>query len=257
MVGRARNRTLDGVRGCLAVLVLVHHLFSSHGTERGNSFLYFSSAASVWVFFVLSACVLTKSWDGRYLVFLARRFVRLWPLYALCVGGGYALQGIAPSLPQFFWMPITNTPPVADPPAWSLVIEAWAMLAMPLFVLVGRASFAWLVIALLGTFIAGEFYPYAIFAGFFFVGAWLSRYELRWTVFEGRVPQWLGRISYPLYLSHVPVLWYLDLPPWLSLPLAFAVAQLLTLTVEKWSIAASRAILPRRRPASQAVLAHV
>jgi len=257
MVGAARNRTLDGVRGCLAVLVMIHHVFSSHGTERGNSILYFSSAAAVWVFFALSSCVLTRSWDGRYFVFLVRRFVRLWPLYTVCIGAGYALQGIEPSVLQFFWMPVTNKPPVADPPAWSLTFEAWAMLAMPLFVWVGRASFAWLMIALLATFLAGLLYPYAIFAGFFFVGAWLSRFELRWSVFEGPLPQFLGRISYPLYLSHVPVLWYLGLPSVVSIPLAFGVATILTVTVEAWSIRASRAIRPSLRRASQPALARV
>ena len=57
-----------------------------------------------------------------------------------------------------------------------------------------------------------------------------------------KLPQWLGRISYPLYLTHVPIIWYMHLPLFVSVPLAFAAAEILARTVEVWSIRASRAI---------------
>ena len=57
-----------------------------------------------------------------------------------------------------------------------------------------------------------------------------------------RAPQWLGRISYPLYLTHVPIIWYMHLPLAVSIPLALAVAEILARTVEVWSIMASRSI---------------
>jgi peptidoglycan/LPS O-acetylase OafA/YrhL len=238
--GAERNRTLDGIRGCLAMVVMANHVLQACGSTA----LFLPAGIAVWIFFALSACVLTRSWDGHYLQFLARRFVRLWPMYALGLGAGSLLLGVAPSLPQLLWLHLANagTAPAADPPAWSLTIEAWAMLAMPLIVWVGRASFAWLAIAILGSFVLGAINSYAIFAWFFFAGAWASRFDLRLRVFEMKVPQWLGRVSYPLYLTHVPIIWYMHLPLAVSIPLALAVAEILARTVEVWSIRASRSI---------------
>ena len=55
---------------------------------------------------------------------------------------------------------------------------------------------------------------YADFAFFFFVGAWISRYALRWAPPEARLPQWLGRISYPSNICHQPLLVFSGLPLW-------------------------------------------
>lgn len=200
------------------------------------------AAIAVLLFFVISGCVLTRGWDGRFGRFLVRRVVRLWPVYALCISAGYLMSGIEPSLLQFVWLPISSatTGPAVDPPAWSLTVEAWAMLAMPLFVWVGRASGIRLVIVLLLCLIAGEFSGYALIAACFFVGAWLSRVELRWAPLEGWLPQWLGRISYPLYICHNPLISFTGLPLWVSVLLALGAADLLSRTVEKWSIDASR-----------------
>ena len=240
MAGAGRNRTVDGIRGCLAVVVLASHVLQSHGSNA----LFGPASSAVAIIFALSACVLVRSWNGRYLEFLARRFVRLWPMYALGLAAGYLLLGAEPSPALFFWIPVSTAgnAPVADPPAWSLTIEAWGMLAMPAFVWVGRGSSGRLAIAMVGTIVAGEVNPDAFFGWFFFLGAWASRFELRWRVFEMPIPQWLGRISYPLYLIHVPILWYAHLPLIISIPLAFVAAAVLTETVEKWSIKASRAV---------------
>jgi peptidoglycan/LPS O-acetylase OafA/YrhL len=240
VAGTHRNRTLDGLRGCLAVFVLVNHVLQA----RGITALFLPAGVAVWIFFGLSAHVLTRSWDGNYLQFLVRRFVRLWPMCALGLCMGSLLLGIAPSLQELFWLHLSNpnTAPLADPPAWSLTVEAWAMVAMPVIVWVGRASFVWLVAAFLGAFILAMGNSYAVFAWFFLIGAWLSRYDPRVGFLEMRIPQWLGRISYPLYLIHVPIIWYMHLPLAVSIPMAFAAAEILARTVEAWSIRASRAI---------------
>jgi peptidoglycan/LPS O-acetylase OafA/YrhL len=236
----SRNLTLDGLRGCLAALVLVDHAC----TSVGNGVLMTPASIAVLLFFAISGCVLTRGWDSRFGAFLARRVVRLWPVYALCLGAGYWMSGIEPSLLQFVWLPISGatTGPAVDPPAWSLSVEAWAMLAMPLFVWVGRAPGIRLAIALLACLIVGEFSGYALFAACFFAGAWLSRFELRWTPLEMRLPQWLGRISYPLYICHNPIISFTGLPLWASVPLALVAADLLSRTVEAWSIEASRRV---------------
>jgi peptidoglycan/LPS O-acetylase OafA/YrhL len=237
----SRNHTLDGLRGCLAVVVVLNH--AAH--LRGYGGLTWPANASVAIFFMLSACVLTRSWDGRYLLFLARRAVRLWPTYALCLFAGTLFFHQTIALAWYVWFPLAlpGTAPAVDVPVWSLTIEAWAMPFMPLFVWVARRSFIRLVAALAVTLVVAEFvYPPAVFDVFFFAGAWLSRFDLRWTPLETAVPQWLGRISYPLYLCHWPIVWGLGLPLYASMPLTFAVAFVLGETVEAWSIAASRSV---------------
>jgi peptidoglycan/LPS O-acetylase OafA/YrhL len=233
-----RNHSLDGLRGCLAVLVLAYHALLT----LGNGSLAVPARFAVWTFFILSACVLTRSWDSRYGAFLLRRLLRLWPAYAVCMAAGYALSGLAPSAWQFAWIPVDSWPPAANSAAWSLTIEAAAMLAMPLIVFVGRGSIARLTIALLATLIAQFFTGYAFYAAFFFVGSWFSRFDVRLPLLGTRLPQWLGRISYPLYICHVPLITFTGLPLWASVPLVFAVAAILCETVEKWSIMASRRV---------------
>jgi peptidoglycan/LPS O-acetylase OafA/YrhL len=236
VIGAKRNETLDGLRGCLAALVLIHHALLTQGIE----ILIVPARLAVWTFFIMSACVLTPGWDGRYGRFLARRVVRLWPTFAFCMGMAYALSGLPPSPWNFIWVP---PPYEGDPASWSLTIEMAAMLLMPLFVFVARGGTARLVIALLGTFVVQMLVSgYAGFAYFFFLGAYLSRFAIRWAPLEGRVPQWLGRISYSLYICHQPILVFSRLPLWASMPLALLVAELLTRTVEAWSIQASRKV---------------
>jgi len=240
----ARNPTLDGIRGCLAVVVMLNH--AAH--LRGWASLTWPANASVAVFFMLSACVLTRAWDGRYLTFLARRALRLWPTYALCLLAGALVFGQTVPLPYYAWFPLTtpDAAPMADVPTWSLTVEAWAMPFMPLFIWVARRRFAWLAAAIVGTLaIAQLAYPPAAFGIFFFAGAWASRFQPRWAPLETALPQWLGRISYPLYLCHWPIVWGLGLPLYVSIPLTLAAAHLLAGTVEAWSIAASRSV-PRR-----------
>lgn len=233
----SRNHSLDGLRGCLAVVVLADHAFLSFGNEA----LMVPARLAVWGFFIMSASVLTRAWDGAYLSFLVRRFVRLWPVHAVCLTAAFAMSGLPVDAWQYVWVPVN--PPIANSPIWSLTVEMAAMFLMPAFVYVGRGSFARLVIGLLAALAVQLFLmPYAVFACFFFIGAWLSRFELRAPFLESRPVQWLGRISYPLYLCHVPIISWMGLPLAASIPLAFATAALLTVTVEKWSIRASRRI---------------
>jgi peptidoglycan/LPS O-acetylase OafA/YrhL len=231
-----RNRSLDGLRGCLAVVVLADHACLSMGSEA----LMVPARLAVWTFFVMSACVLARAWDGAYLTFLLRRFVRLWPVHAVSLSTAFAMSGLPVDPWQYIWVPVN--PPLANSPIWSLTVEMAAMFLMPVFVYVGRGSFGRLVIGLLATVVVQFVMPYAVFAWFFMIGAWAARFEFSWPPLESRPAQWLGRISYPLYLCHVPIISWTGLPLMASIPLAFATAALLTVTVEAWSIRAARAI---------------
>ena len=234
-----RNRTLDGIRGSLALLVLVWH--TAKGTAFDNPFCMAISQYAVMGFFILSGLVLTRAWDGDVPAFLIRRFVRLWPLYALALAAGFLAAHRAPLWSQFVWYPLMNSRDntLVDHPAWSLCIEAWAMLAMPLVALAGR-SIAGAIAGVAACFVAARWDTNFGFGVFFVLGAFLARFEIRMKLFEMALLQWLGKISYPLYLTHWMVLNYLHGPLWARVALSFAIAQLLTWTVERWSISGSR-----------------
>jgi peptidoglycan/LPS O-acetylase OafA/YrhL len=242
-----RLPALDGLRGTLACVVFLHHAFEH------NLLLHYLSQAAVAAFFVISGNVLTRSWDGRFGKFLVRRFLRLWPLFVLCLGAGFLLSRQPVVWTQFFWFPLIgpNDPVQIDPPAWSLCIEAWAMLAMPLFVWAGTGSIIRAELAVFACVLGVLVDPRIFFGVFFILGAWTARFDIRLAALEWSLPQWLGRISYSFYLSHWLVLHYVPGGLPVTGPLSFLIGWLLCETVEKWSIRASR--LWRPAPARDAV----
>jgi len=249
----AHNRTLDGIRGCFALAVVAWHTRAEvWATDTHGAFAHFlaivtwtGAQIAVLGFFVLSGLVLTRAWKGSYPRFLLRRFVRLWPLYALTLAAGYALAHRPPLWSEFFWWPILSAhhPLHINDPAWSLCVEAWAMLFMPLFVWAGRGRLIRALAVAAGFLLAARLADSNfVFAFFFITGAFLSRFELRLPVMEAAIFQFFGRISYPLYLSHWLVLHYTPAPILVRVVVCFVVAWLLTITVERWSIVGSRAV---------------
>ena len=232
-----RVPALDGLRGVLACIVLAYHA-SAPGVV-----LFGLSKLAVFAFFVISGWVLTLSWDGRYLRFLLCRFARLWPVYALCLGLGYLFSGYPVIWTQFFWVPLigADDPIKIDPPAWSLCIEAFAMPAMPLFVWATQGHRVRLYVGVAACLCGAVINANVIAGSAFLGGAWLSRFRWNCRMLEWWLPQWLGRISYPLYLSHWLILRYVPAAAIVKIPLAFAAAWLLSISVERWSIAASQA----------------
>jgi peptidoglycan/LPS O-acetylase OafA/YrhL len=97
VVASARVTAIDGLRGLLAVVVLAWHVCAPFGIN----WMLVPANLAVGLFFVLSSYVLTRSWEGRFGVFLARRVVRLWPVYALCLAQGYIIAGVQPVWSEF------------------------------------------------------------------------------------------------------------------------------------------------------------
>jgi peptidoglycan/LPS O-acetylase OafA/YrhL len=238
-----RVAAVDGLRGLLALTVVAWHV----GGPLGATWLLIPANLAVMTFFVISGYVLTRGWDGRFGIFLLRRLARLWPVYALCLGVGYLVAGVHPVWSEFLWYPLigANTKPFIDPPVWSLFLEAWTMPFMPLIVWAGAGAPIRTALCMTMLIFASLADP-RISVGVLFVGgAFLARADYRSRLLESAVPQWLGRISYSLYLTHWLVLALATraFGPWgavAALPAVFAVAWLVWRSVERPSIWASR-----------------
>lgn len=194
----SRIAALDGLRGLLACVVLVCHAIMLFGIYD----LVLPAQISVCVFFVISGLVLTRSYDGRYAVFLIRRFVRLWPVFALCLLFGAAILREMPALRSFLF--IGSFP--SNPPSWSLEIEAQVALIMPVIALFGSlAPWKGLTVGI-AMMPLGFVDLHILCFGCFVIGASLSHCGFHCHQLEAAVPQWLGKVSYSLYLCHSPII---------------------------------------------------
>lgn len=203
---------------------------------------------AVGLFFVLSSYVLTRSWEGRFGVFLLRRLLRLWPVYALCLAAGYIIAGVHPVWSEFLWYPLIgpNDEPAINPPVWSLFLEVWAMPFMPLIVW-SRFDKIRGIMCAAAAMLVGLIVPQSSVLCLFVIGASFSHISFRNRLFETAIAQWLGRISYSLYLSHALVLKLFvgALGAWggvCAIPAAFCIGWLIWWSVERPSIKLSRKI---------------
>ncbi|HET9653111.1 MAG TPA: acyltransferase family protein, partial [Usitatibacter sp.] len=78
-----RYQLLDGLRGILALAVVVHHFTATSGRRE----IFASSALAVDFFFCLSGFVIAHAYEAQLRAgmpiasFMARRLRRLYPLY--------------------------------------------------------------------------------------------------------------------------------------------------------------------------------
>jgi peptidoglycan/LPS O-acetylase OafA/YrhL len=240
----ARVTALDGLRGILALVVVAAHM----GWPFGVHALTELPRIPVLTFFVISGYVLTGSYDGRVWVFLLRRFVRLWPLYATTIATGYLLTGALPPVGELFWWPmlLDHSPPI-DPPAWTLYMEAWVTPILPiLFWMAARHRGLFLIVPLFAlglVFIDVRLY----FVAFFAAGVAAAQFAIPWPTRVPAIAIWLGKISYSLYLTHFIVLFWANklfgsFGTMVGLPAAFVVAWAMWRWVEQPSILMSRRI---------------
>lgn len=247
-----RLPALDGLRGLLATTVVFDHAL----VEMGITTLGVIASFAVAIFFVMSGLVLTRGWESNFPLFLARRFVRLWPVFALSLVASGLLAWRMPVILDFLWLPF----PYYDanklcPPMWSLFIEAWTTLIMPAIVWSARGG-VWRTVGSMAfcVGIAASWWPerlelraFLSYSVCFVAGAGLSHLSWRNALFEIPALQWLGKISYSLYLTHWLVLRaateVLGLTgTLLALPASFVVAQIVWRYVEYPSIKMSRQV---------------
>ena len=223
-VGQSKRlHALDGLRGVLALAVVADHaaIMCLHTTALDPL-----AQIAVVGFFIMSALVLARAYDGRYVAFLRRRFARLFPVYAVCVAAGMAALGHL------------DTPAMADGPTWSLNVEALAMLGFPLIVWAGATERRFLSF-MMGLAALMLIWHHAVYAVPFLIGSRFRDYAPVVGRMNGPAPQWLGKVSYSLYLSHVPVIMAFGA---CGLPLILPVAWCVWWAVERPSIAWSRAV---------------
>ena len=237
-----RLHALDGLRGCLAMVVLIEHVTIS-GFK--SNLLVVPARFAVLGFFAMSAHVLVRSWGAQsFPVFLIRRFVRLWPVFAVCVIGSAISQRVALNPTWLIWSPIII--PV-DPPTWSLSVEVRAMLLMPLIVWASRGSVLRTIAMIALSFSLAGLGMWFMICCAFFIGGRLSRYDFRNAFLQTRPVQWLGAISYSLYLSHNEIVSKMSAHfgsagAVLSVPVALGVGWFVWRFVERPSIAWSRKV---------------
>ena len=200
-----RLRSLDGLRGCLAAYVAIYHLCENCAWAYA---MQKAAQVAVLMFFVLSGWVLVRTYDGRFGAFLTRRFLRLWPPFACAMLAGAMILHLHLPLSRLFWFPIATPYAGAesDRPAWSLFIEAWAMLAMPVFVWGGRSLVRATTVGGAIVLLALAWRLDLLYGLFFLTGACLSQADWQSGLLQTRWAQWLGTISYSLYLTHWPVI---------------------------------------------------
>lgn len=111
--------TLDGLRGIAALAVVTFHYQSMLGP-----FVFPSAYLAVDLFFLISGIVIAQAYEGRLSsamtprAFMARRIVRLMPLYllGLVIGAAVTALGIAMGRSQWDWL------------TWGLVVLAGAIM---------------------------------------------------------------------------------------------------------------------------------
>lgn len=161
---KSRILKLDAVRGVAALMVVIGHCGGAtiYGLTENPCFWWLScvgdGASAVVMFFLLSGFVLALQLDGpnrpSYRGFLVRRFLRIWPAFALTLvlslvalrwsgtlvdSGQPKVPPAMPGYPELLQnLLMVGSPYTVDPPVWSLYVEARLSVIFPLLLLLAR-----------------------------------------------------------------------------------------------------------------------
>ena len=147
-----RNFGLDVVRAIAILLVIAAHLIvwgiaemnpNADWIHRLGWFSQITGVVGVELFFVLSGFLVGKialTREGTLFHFYMRRWLRTFPAYAVMLLILLLLKG----LPESFWRYVFFLqPPLQDffSVSWSLCVEEWFYLLLPLFLFIPRRYF--------------------------------------------------------------------------------------------------------------------
>ncbi|MEH1918617.1 acyltransferase family protein [Nostoc sp.] len=117
-----RNRIFDGIRGFAFLIVLLMHGLSIC-YDRAYPYLQGCGKYGVWLFFVLSAFLLTRNYilgEGRKAEYIIARIFKIIPLYLLCIFC-YTLVGIiAPTRNDWAYILMAQYGPIH---LWTIPVE--------------------------------------------------------------------------------------------------------------------------------------
>lgn len=207
-VEMARSAEIDGLRGILALTVLVFHavVFATPANEvMALTIANIPAQAAVIAFFVISGYVLIATpTSSKPLAFLWRRTRRLVPMHIGCmVVGAFLLSATAQ-----FWRDVLFIYPdrsAIDGPDWSLRVEMVATVFWPLIVLCARRLSTTVVSSGCFVFLSWATWYDLFWVPLFILGARLQLIGARlpriaWL--RSDMVQFLGRISFSLYMTH-------------------------------------------------------
>ncbi len=157
---KSRIGKLDSVRGIAALMVLVGHCGLPFAFDRSGSLFWlqvlWAGGSAVVMFFLLSGYVLALQLRSprrpSYAGFVIRRFLRIWPAFAVTIVSAYlilvaldvpSLQEIVQGLsrvPSFRDLlenlAMVGNPFAIDGPVWTLFIEMRLSIVFPLLFLI-------------------------------------------------------------------------------------------------------------------------
>jgi len=102
-----RLTCLDGLRGILAMYVMVSHVLPFAAIPAGLAWLFSHGGAGVDMFFILSGLVILRSvraFEGQPVGFLLARFSRIYPVYLLAFAAALALRPFEYGLDLMPWI---------------------------------------------------------------------------------------------------------------------------------------------------------
>ena len=116
-----RLKCLDGLRGVLAVYVMLSHMAPFALLPLWLAGLLSHGGAAVDVFFILSGLVIVRSLEGfdyRARPFLAARFARIFPVFLAMFAVAVAVQPVPTGFERMPWI-------AADSPAFAIWSQGW------------------------------------------------------------------------------------------------------------------------------------